>query len=140
MGGIGLVDYTGFSERTPKFASEYGILSPPVLDTIKQYTPEDELYIGSPTWNAHNDTWDKGSMDKRLELYYRKRDDNMSFQEAVDALQMLQGEAYKYCTEHMRRRMFRTSGTLFWMFADCWGGVSWTVVDYYLNLLPSFYL
>lgn len=139
VGGIGLIDYTGFSKRIPKFTSEYGILAPPVMASIRKYTPEDQLYVGSDIWNIHNDTWDKGSMDKRLELYYRKRDEKMSFQETIDALQMLQGEAYKYCTEHMRRRMFMTSGTLFWMFADCWGGVSWTVIDYYLNLLPSFY-
>ncbi|HEY5586783.1 MAG TPA: sugar-binding domain-containing protein [Ruminiclostridium sp.] len=139
VGGIGLIDYTGFAKRSPKFASEYGILAPPTLASIRKYTPEDQLFVGSQTWDVHNDTWDKGSMDKRLELYYHKRDEKMSFQETIDALQMLQGEAYKYCTEHMRRRMFNTSGSLFWMFADCWGGVSWTVIDYYMNLLPSFY-
>jgi beta-mannosidase len=54
--------------------------------------------------------------------------------------QVVQAEGLKYAVEHWRRRKFLTAGTLIWQLNDCWlTSSNWALMDYYMNLKPSFY-
>jgi beta-mannosidase len=53
--------------------------------------------------------------------------------------QFNQAEAIKTGVEHWRLRKFKTSGTLYWQFNDCWPVASWSAVDYYKREKALYY-
>jgi beta-mannosidase len=132
------VDYLKYATDRGKFISEFGILSPPSLRTLQQYLSPEEFYRDSPSWDFHNNEFEKGTIQIALERYWRPVEE-LELSEYLLYAQLIQAEALKFALEHWRRRRFETSGALFWMYSDCWGAVGWTVVDYYLRKKPSYY-
>ncbi len=45
-------------------------------------------------------------------------------------MQLNQAEAIKFAVENWRIRKFKTAGTLFWQWNDCWNVISWSAIDY----------
>ncbi len=132
------VDFRRWGTERGKFISEYGMLSPPVEDSLRRFLPSDELHVGSPAWDFHNNQFEKDNLATCLRLYWREPE-TLSLTEYLLATQIIQAEALKYSLEHFRHRKFATSGALFWMYSDCWGAIGWSIVDYYLNKKPAFY-
>jgi beta-mannosidase len=118
--------------------SEFGILAPPPLDSLRRYLPPDQIARGSAAWEVHNNHFEKGTNQEALKRYWRPAEE-LSLEQFVRFSQMIQAEALKFALEHWRRRKFLTAGALFWMYADCWGEVGWTIIDYCLNRKPSYY-
>ena len=134
------VYYKDFKADRGKFITELGFLAPPVMDTLKRCLPADEIWHGSPSWNFHNNTFERGAVGYALKVHFGKETKDLPLEEYLILSQIFQAEAYRYVLSHFRRRKYYTSGALFWMFSDCWGATSgWTIVDYYLNRKPSFY-
>jgi len=132
------VDFRRWSADRGKFISEYGMLSPPALDSLRRFLPPDEQSVGSPSWNFHNNRFEKDNLATCLRLYWREPE-ALSLEEYVQVTQIIQAEALKYSLEHFRHRKFATSGALFWMYSDAWGAIGWSIVDYYLNKKPAYY-
>jgi len=133
------VNYENYARDRGKFISEFGILAPPVLETLQQCLPPGELHRGSPAWDFHNNTFEKGTIQLAIEKYWRPAEE-LDFPEYLLYAQTIQAEAFKFAIEHWRRRKFDTGGTLFWGYDDCWGAaVGWTIVDYYLRKKPSYH-
>jgi len=132
------VDFRRWGAERGKFISEYGMLSPPVEDSLRRFLPPDELYVGSPAWDFHNNLFEKDNLATCLRLYWREPE-TLKLEEYLLATQIIQAEALKTSLEHFRHRKFATSGALFWMYSDCWGAIGWSIVDYYLNRKPAFY-
>jgi beta-mannosidase len=130
--------YENWEKDRGKFITEFGILSPPSLDSLREFLPPDEFYRGSPSWEFHNNEFELSTTQEALKRFW-KPDGSLSLQEYILYSQMIQAEALKFSLEHWRRRKYLTSGTLFWMYSDCWGAVGWTIVDYYLRKKPSYY-
>ena len=124
--GVPISDYNRLIAR---FSTEYGIQSYPELSTIRRYTPEDELYMGSPTLKSHQGD-SKG--DKRIMQYigemYREPAD---FEELVYLSQLMQAEGIRTAVEAHRRNRPYCMGTLVWQYNDTWPCTSWAGVDYY---------
>jgi len=136
----GRVHYRDYAADGGKFISEYGFLAPPVRDTLECCLPADEISVGSPSWEFHNNTLERGVVGMALRAHFGREIGDLSLEDYLLLAQAFQAEAYRYTLSHFRRRKFATSGTLFWMYSDCWGATSgWTIVDYYLNRKPSFY-
>ncbi|MCX8170882.1 MAG: hypothetical protein N3E47_02760 [Candidatus Bathyarchaeota archaeon] len=132
--------YKDFRRDRGKFITEFGWLAPPVMDTLKRCLPSNELWYGSPSWNFHNNTFERGAIKCALKVHFGKDIEELSLQELLMLSQIFQAEAYRYVISHFRRRKYYTSGVLFWCFNDCWGATaSWSIIDYYLNRKPSFY-
>ncbi|MGC8889727.1 MAG: beta-mannosidase [bacterium] len=133
------VNYKLYALDKGKFITEFGQLAPPLKKSLIEFTPDNELYIDSPTWRFHNNTFERGNIKASLERFFIPQE-KLSLDEYLLSAQMIQAEALKFALEHWKRRMFNTAGELFWMYSDCWGTTgAWTVVDYYLRLKPSYY-
>jgi len=133
------VDYEGYARDEGKFSSEFGVLSPAPLASLRQFLPPDEIYRGSSSWAFHDNVEERGTIEAALRAYWRPAED-LDLPDYLLYGQVIQGEALAFALEHWRRRAFRTGGSLFWMYDDCWGATSgWTVVDYYLRAKPSYY-
>ncbi len=132
------IDYRLYAQDRAKFMSEFGVLAPPPLESVRRYLPPDQIERGSADWETHNNRFEKGTNQEALRRYWRPADE-LTLEQYVRFSQMIQAEALKFALEHWRRRKFLSAGALFWMFADCWGEVGWTVIDYYLRRKPSYY-
>jgi len=90
-----------------------------------------------PIYILHNNTFEKDTVLAGIEKHYRDPA-GMTFDEYLLYAGLVQGLMYGYSLESLRSSP-RNSGSLFWMYADCWGEVGWTVIDYYLKRKPSWY-
>ena len=132
------VDYGAYERDRGKFITEFGVLAPAPLESVRRYLPHGELNRKSDSWAFHNNEFEQGTLREALKRYWRPAE-GLSLAEYVRMGQTIQAEALKLALEHWRRRKFRTAGALFWMYADCWGEVGWTVIDYYLERKPSYW-
>jgi len=132
------VDFRRWGADRGKFVSEYGMLAPPAVESLRRFLPADEWRVGSPGWDFHNNRFEKDNLATCLRLYWQDPE-TLSLEEYVLGTQIIQAEALKYSLEHFRRRKFATSGALFWMYSDCWGSIGWTIIDYFLNRKPAYY-
>jgi len=134
------VYYKDFKTDRGKFISEFGFLAPPVMGSLKHFLPANETYYASPSWDFHNNTLEREVVRYALKVHFGKNVEDLPLEEYIILGQVFQAEAYRYVINHFRRRQYNTSGCLFWSFNVCWGTTSeWTIIDYYLNRLPSFY-
>ena len=132
------VDFRKWGEDRAKFMSEFGVLAPPVRESLERFVPPGDLYVGSPGWQYHNNQFEKGNLAAALELYC-DNPTKIPLDQYLIGTQLVQAEALKYAVEHFRRRKFDCSGVLFWQFNDVWGAISWSILDYYLSRKPSYY-
>jgi len=131
-------DYRRYADDRSKFMSEFGVIGPPHLETLRRYLPPDQLERDSDVWAFRTNRFEKGTLREALERYWKPADE-LSLEGYLRAGQVIQAEVLKFALEHWRRRKFDTAGALFWMYADCWGEVGWTVIDYYLSRKPSYW-
>ncbi|MFO7956107.1 MAG: glycoside hydrolase family 2 protein [Candidatus Brocadiia bacterium] len=132
------VDYRRYADDRSKFMSEFGVIGPPHLETLRRYLPPGQVERDSDVWAFRTNRFEKGTLRAALERYWKPVGE-LSLEEYLRAGQVIQAEVLKFALEHWRRRKFDTAGALFWMYADCWGEVGWTVIDYYLSRKPSYW-
>ncbi|MEN3188637.1 MAG: glycoside hydrolase family 2 protein [Atribacterota bacterium] len=132
------VNYENYAQDRGKFVSEFGVLAPPSLASLREFIPQNELFLGSPSWQFHNNVFERENIRGMLREFVQDPE-KLSFEEYLHYAQILQGEALKFALEHWRRRKFLTAGALFWMYSDCWGAIGWTIIDYYLRRKASYY-
>ena len=76
--------------------------------------------------------------EKMAEGFFGKYE---SPQDRIYKLQLLQCEWLRISFELFKRNQWFSSGIVYWMFNDCWPtSVSWSVVDYYGNPKPAYYV
>jgi len=123
------ISYRHYAEDPARFISEFGMHAAPVLETLRRNVPATALRLGSPEllYRNKDDPKDKGDL-----LMLAHTGLPSSLQEYLDFSMICQAEGLKFGIEHYRRRKFHCSGTLFWQWNDCWPGLSWSVLDYYL--------
>ena len=121
---------------TPRFMSEYGLQSFPVMQTIKAFAGQASTYLAdlqpdSRVMRAHQ-KYDKGNGNKRLLLYinnnYGQPKDFGSF---VYLSQIMQAEGIELAATHLRAAMPRSMGSMYWQINDVWPGASWASIDYF---------
>jgi beta-mannosidase len=122
------VSFQRYAEDTGRFISEFGMHASPVMETLRQAIPEDQLYHHSPSMDHHNKDDPKNKGDN-LMLTVTGLPEGL--EEYIDFSMIAQAEGLKFGIEHFRRRKPHCSGTLFWQLNDCWPVLSWSVLDYY---------
>ncbi len=115
-------------QNIPLFVAEFGLQSPPCIETVKNFCSADRLHIGSFSIEKHNYQLDGNS---RL---YRYIGDLFGTAENLEQFvylsQITHARAVKAYVEHLRAHNFRNSGVLFWQFNDCCPAISWSAMDY----------
>jgi beta-mannosidase len=118
-----------YERQRPRFMSEYGFQSFPLIETVKAYTLPSDHDIQSPVMLAHQ----KHPRGNQLIREYMLRDypEPKDFESFLYASQVLQAEGIRVGAEHLRRLMPHNMGSLYWQLDDCWPVASWSSVDYY---------
>ena len=126
-----------FREIYPRMLSETGWESFPMMDTNRSYAPESELAVDSAVMMRHEK---RPGGNETVEYYVHERYGKPeTFEEFIYLQNLVQGEAIKMATEHLRTNKFRCNGILYWQLNDCWPGLSCSSVDYNFGLKALHY-
>jgi beta-mannosidase len=118
-----------FTEKLPRFSSEFGFQAFPAMETVEDFTDPGDRALDHPTLLVHQ----KHPIGNELISTYMERDYPVpsSFQDFVYVSQLLQARGMRMAFEAQRRAMPRTMGTLYWQLNDTWPVVSWSSRDYF---------
>ncbi|MFI5384921.1 MAG: glycosyl hydrolase 2 galactose-binding domain-containing protein [Fimbriimonadales bacterium] len=128
-----------------RFVSEYGIIGPPPLASMKEYLAPDELNPSSLAWKIHTNSYegDHAGFTESALRHHFFGDGSLSVEQFV-----LYGGLYQAMMQEgmMEAGRFRKhdpespcDGTLMWSYNDCWGEIGWSIIDHYGRLKPSYY-
>ena len=120
-----------YLDVTPRFQSEYGLQSMPVMATIRSFTVPADLSPDSKVMRAHQKFANGDGNDRLLFYirgYYGEPKDFASF---VYLSQVMQAEGIQLAAEHLRASRPHSMGSLYWQLNDVWPGASWSSIDYY---------
>ena len=121
--------FATYEKQFPRFMSEYGFQSFPLLKTVNQYALPQDHDIESPVMMAHQKHPRGNQLIREYMLrHYPEPKDFASF---LYVSQILQAEAIKQGAEHLRRIRPRCMGSLYWQINDCWPVASWSSIDYF---------
>ena len=117
--------------ETPRFQSEYGLQSFPVMATVRAFAEDRDMQPNSPVMRAHQ-KFANGDGNDRLLLYIRKYyGEPKDFESFVYLSQVMQAEGIELAAEHLRSVRPQAMGSLYWQLNDVWPGASWSSVDYF---------
>ena len=131
-----------FDECRSRFVSEYGVIGPCHLDSIREYLLPGEMQPSSLAWQAHTNLADKGTVPAAIRLHYADPD-RLTVPEYVLYGQMFQAIIHGHAMEALRFRKHDPTddcqGALIWSYSDTWGETGWSILDYYLRRKVSYY-
>jgi beta-mannosidase len=136
-GGADWWEYRNFVDRFP---NEGGVLGCSTPATLKEFLPEKERYLLSPSWEHHdnpfaiNDTvpGKLGHAYQTVTLWTGLDPFALDMERYAYVSGLLQAEGIVEYINNYRRRMFSSASAVFWMYNDSWPAThSWTIVDYY---------
>lgn len=119
--------FTYFRKRFPRFMSEFGLQSFPLLKTIETFTFPEDRNIFSPVMEHHQKNKDSNEKIMYYIAQYYKFPN--SFKSLIYLSQIVQAEGVKYGVEHWRRNRGRCMGAVYWQLNDCWPVASWSSID-----------
>ncbi len=126
-----------YDNCTARFVSEFGYIGAPAKETLLTYLDGAPFDRQGKVWQHHNNTFEKNTVDVGIRKHYADPE-ALTPDEYVLYSGLVQGLMYTYALDSMHANP-KCGGNLFWMYADCWGEVGWTIVDYYLRRKPAWY-
>lgn len=136
----GGADFRRYRDYVDRFPNEGGVLGAATPATLRQFLPENERYLLSPSWQHHDNQFARydsrpgelGHAYQTVELWTGRDPLTMEMEEYAFVSALLQAEGLTEYILNYRRRMFGSAAAVFWMFNDSWPAThSWTIVDYY---------
>ena len=120
-----------YLDVAPRFQSEYGLQSFPVMATIESFATPADMTPNSPVMRAHQ-KFANGDGNDRLLLYIRGNyGEPRDFASFVYLSQLMQAEGIELAAEHLRSTRPQSMGSLYWQLNDVWPGPSWSSLDYF---------
>jgi beta-mannosidase len=121
--------FSAFTDQYPRFMSEYGFQSFPLMSSVERFTEPGDRELETPVMLAHQ----KNPRGNQLIRTYMQREypEPLDFASFVYVSQVQQAEGMRIAAEHLRRIMPRSMGSLYWQIDDCWPVASWSGIDYY---------
>ena len=123
------------------FVSETGYHGCPNKESIEKFIDEEYVwpYENNRQWNLHSsDQRHNGCWSGRTMLMHRQvaqlfGEVPTDMEDYILASQISQAEAKKFFVEHMRAKMSRNGGVIWWNLVDGWPQMSDAIVDYYYS-------
>lgn len=135
----GGADFWKYRACVDRFPNEGGVLGASSIATLRQFLPEGERSVLSPSWQHHDNplaaVGAPGQMGRAYEtvrLWLGREPESMSIEDYAFLSGLLQAEGLQEYILNYRRRMFSSASAIFWMYNDSWPVThGWTIVDYY---------
>ena len=135
-------DWWKYRTYVDRFPNEGGVLGCSSPATLRQFLPEDERYLLSPSWDHHDNPLamlgssqgELGRAYQMVKLWTGLDPLSLDWQDYAFVSGLLQAEGLSEYIANYRRRMFSSASAIFWMYNDSWPVThGWTIVDYYLR-------
>jgi len=131
------VDYAGYAEHDPRFASEFGFQGPPAWSTLVDVVHDDPLTPDGEQMLVH-----QKAEDGNLKLS-RGLGEHLPRPETIEqwhwATQLNQARAVTFALEHFRARYPHNFGAVVWQLNDNWPVISWSAIDFHGRRKPLWY-
>jgi len=131
-----------YDECRSRFVSEYGVIGPPHLDSLREIMTPEELQPGTPAWAMHTNLFEKDTVPAAIRLHYADPE-TLSVPEYVQYGQMFQALVHGHAMEALRFRKHDPrddcAGALIWSYSDCWVETGWSLLDYALRRKAGYY-
>ncbi len=118
----------------PSAFTEFGLSSPPNLETWERIIPQEELADWPPKADAvflhHTPTYSDVHVDL-MTKYASRFMDPRDLKTLIQGMQLSQGMGLKLLVESMRARKPDTVGTMIYKWTDNYPACAWSVIDYY---------
>ncbi|MFT5901991.1 MAG: beta-mannosidase [Bacteroidia bacterium] len=116
----GTDNFDGFQKNVPRFMSEYGFQSFPMMKNISSESTKSLLESRQKSYKGNKE------IDRHLNQHFPVY---KSFEDYVYLSQLTQRLAMKTAIESHRLNRDKCMGTLYWQFNDVWLGPSWSTID-----------
>ncbi|MDR3688064.1 MAG: hypothetical protein P4L46_01705 [Fimbriimonas sp.] len=132
-------------ECTGRFVSEYGIIGPPPLASMKEYLKPEELNPNSLAWRIHTNSYegDHRGFTESAAKHHFTGDGPLPVEDFVLYGGLYQAMMQEAMIEACRFRkddaVHSCDGVLMWSYNDCWGEIGWSIIDHYGRRKPSYY-
>ena len=122
------------------FATEIGPgPSPPPLESLKRFLPEDQLWPINEAWNYHCG----GGPFKTLDVFTKAMDarygPSKGVEEYARKAQAAAYESHRAMLESFGERKYTATGVIQWMQNNAWPGMIWHLYDFYLRPGGSYF-
>lgn len=125
----GMEPFEKYTQKVPRFMSEFGFQSLPVLSSWKKALPDSSLYWKSPGLKAHQK---HPTGYETIETYLiRDYPKPEKLEDWIYLSQLNQARGIGMALAAQRKSAPNCMGSLFWQWNDCWPVSSWSAVDYY---------
>ncbi len=131
-------------ECRARFVSEYGILGPPNMASVREFLKPDERSLESESWKIHTNSIEGGTVTAGIAHHYGTGAGGaLTLEQFVLYGQMFQAMMQGGVLEGLRFRkddpVDDCHGALVWSYNDCWGETGWSIIDHYLRRKASYY-
>jgi beta-mannosidase len=127
------------------FASEFGLQSPPPMESLRSFLRADELWPPGPAWSLHGAGLQKlwryarPFLPGALRARRRPAWTRTAPESFVQASQQAQRYGIQIAVEHFRRRKAAgCGGVLVWQLNEPWPAISWAVISFSGQPKPAF--
>lgn len=131
-------DLAHFTDFNVKFLSEFGLVG--AMNYESSLKSVSDMNRESKCWLYHcNESQGRKVLDNIIKVHFDNVD-HMDTQEYILKSQAIQSDITHYIYDEFRRRKFVCSGLLFWTLSDSYGIHNWSIIDYYLDKRPLYYV
>jgi len=139
------MDPTLLDTSLGRFVSEYGIIGPPPVESMREYLSPEELNPNSLAWQIHTNSYegDHRGFTESATRHHFLGDGPMTIDEFSLYGGLYQAMMQQQMMEASRFRMndkdHPCDGNMMWSYNDCWGEIGWSIIDHFGRLKPSYY-
>jgi beta-mannosidase len=126
-----------------RFVSEYGVLAPCDMASVKEYLKPEDRNRQSLPWKIHCNVFEGAGWVAKGIRYHYGEPDGLSLPQYILYGQMVQAIMHGAAMDAFRFRKLDPKtdceGALMWSYNDCWGELGWAVVDHSLRPKAAYY-